>query len=147
MSIFFSSLVVALTATVGSCATHTDDAGPQDRAVETQPSSVPLADVAAKPEAYVEQTILVRGKLINAGTNYFKDRRIVLQDEKGHSIEVRPWLPIARPSPAGQTQAGTTLAEYLDRQVELVGSVTRRTEPARKDEFIFTVKSARVLDA
>lgn len=147
VSIIISSIVLAFTTTLGSCAAQTAAVDPQPPSAETQPKVVSLADVAAKPNMYVEQTILLRGKLINAGTNYFKDRRIVLTDEKGHTIEVRPWVPITRPAPSSQTRTGATLAEFLDRQVELVGSLTPRTEPTRQNEFIFTVKSAKILDA
>jgi len=148
MSIIISSILLALTTTLGSCAPQAAAVDPQQPpTVETQPKTVSIADVAAKPAMYVEQTILLRGKLMNAGTNYFKDRRIVLTDEKGHTIEVRPWLPISRPAPSSQTQTGATLAEFLDRQVELVGSLAPRTEPTRQNEFIFSVKSAKILDA
>ena len=147
MSIIISSILLALTTTLESCAPQPAAVDPQPPTAEAQPKAVSLADVAAKPELYVEQTILLRGKLMNAGTNYFKDRRIVLTDEKGHTIEVRPWLPIARPAPSSQTRTGATLAEFLDRQVELVGSLTPRTEPTRQNEFIFSVKSAKILDA
>jgi hypothetical protein len=148
MSAIFSSLAFALTTTTGSCASTIDSVvAPQPPATEMQPKAISLADVAARPEKYAEQEILLRGKLVNAGKNYFTDRRIVLTDDKGNTVEVLPWLPIARPSPSGQTKAGTTLAEFLDRQVELVGSMTPRTEPTRTKEFIFKVKSARILDA
>jgi len=147
MSIIISSILLALTTTLGSCAPQAAAVDPQNPTVETQPKTVSIADVAAKPAMYVEQTILVRGKLMNAGTNYFTDRRIVLTDEKGHTIEVRPWLPISRPAPSSQTRTGATLAEFLDRQVELVGSLAPRTEPTRQNEFIFSVKSAKILDA
>lgn len=148
MSILISSIVLVLTTALGGCAPQTDPAiEPQPPVAEAQPKAVALADLAAKPQMYAEQTILLRGKLINAGTNYFKDRRIVLTDEKGHTVDVVPWLPISRPGPSSQTKAGTTLAEFLDRQVELVGSMAPRTEPTRKSEFIFNVKSAKVLDS
>ena len=122
-------------------------ASPQAAAAEAQPTSISLADAAAHPEKYANKEILLRGKLVNAGKNYFTDRRIVLTDDKGNTIDVLPWLPLSRPSPSGQTKAGSTLAEFLDRQVELVGSMTARTEPTRTKEFIFKVKSAKILDA
>ena len=148
MSVIFSSIALALTTTLGSCASSTDPVvAPARSAAETQPKSASLADVAASPEKYAEQEILLRGKLVNAGKNYFKDRRIVLTDDKGNTVEVLPWVPLSRPSPSGETKAGTTLAEFLDHQVELVGSMTPRTEPTRTKEFIFKVKSAKILDA
>jgi hypothetical protein len=148
MSVIFSSIALALTTTLGSCASTTDPViAPQPPAAAAQPRAAALADVAARPEKYAEQEVLLRGKLVNAGKNYFTDRRIVLTDDKGNTVEVLPWLPISRPSPSGQTKAGTTLAEFLDRQVELVGSMTPRTEPTRTKEFIFKVKSAKLLDA
>jgi hypothetical protein len=148
MSIILSSVVLALTTTFGGCAPNAEPAiEAQAPAAETQPKAVSLADAAARPQMYAEQTILLRGKLVNAGTNYFTDRRIVLTDDKGNSVDVLPWLPLSRPGPSAQTRSGTTLAEFLDRQVELVGSLTPRTEPTRKNEFIFNVKSAKILDA
>ena len=149
MSILISSVVLALTATLGnSCAPQTE------RAVETapqtteerQPKVVTLADLVASPAEYVNQSIRVRGKLQNAGTNYFRDVRIVLRDGSGNSVDVRPWLPLSRPAPSEQTRTAPTLAEYLDRQVELDGSLTRRTESNRTNEFILHVKSAKILD-
>jgi hypothetical protein len=149
MSALISSVVIALTAAVGnSCAQQTAHAiETQPPAAEQQPKIVAIADLVARPEQYADQPIRVRGRLENAGANYFKDRRIVLTDGKGQSIEVRPWLPVSRPGPSSQTRTAPTLAEYLDRRVELVGSLTRRTEPNRTNEFILEVKSAKVLGA
>ena len=136
MSMLISSVVLAVIA----CAAHPTST------IEPQPV-VTLADVVAKPQEYDEKPIRVRGRLQNAGTNYFKDRRIVLTDGKGNNLEVRPWLPLSRPPSSAQTQTGTTLADFLDHQVELEGTLTRRTEPSRQTEFIFTVKSAKIVEA
>lgn len=149
MNILISSFVLALSATLSNgCATASTQAveAQPPAAEKQQPKLVSLADLVAKPETYGEQPIRVRGKLENTGTNYFTDRRIVLTDGKGHSLEVRPWLPLSRPGPSSRTQSGPTLAEYLDHQVEIVGSLARRTEPDRKSEYILQVKSAKVLD-
>jgi hypothetical protein len=149
MSILISCIVFALSATFGngcaSASTHAVET--QKPAGEEQlPEISRLADLVAKPETYGDQPIRVRGKLENAGKNFFTDRRIALNDGKGHSLEVRPWLPLSRPGPSSGTRSGPTLADYLDQQVEIVGSLTRRTEPDRKPDYILQVKSAKVVD-
>lgn len=149
MSILVSSVVLALSTTVGTgCAAPASQAAEvrSPAADSSQSKVVSIEDLVAKPEVYVEQPIRVRGKLRNAGTNYFTDRRIVLTDAKGRILDVKPWLPLSRPAPSGRTQSGPTLAEYLDHEVEIEGSLVRRSEPDRGNDYILDVKSARVLD-
>jgi hypothetical protein len=139
MSIAISVVIVALSSN-WACAQRTEPT------VEPQ-KLVTVAELAAKPEAFVDKPVSVRGRLENIGQNYFRDRRIVLTDAKGRRIDVRPWLPLSRPPAQAQAQTGGTLAEFLDHQVELVGSLVKRTEPNRPGEYIFQVTSAKILDA
>jgi hypothetical protein len=134
-----SAAAIALTASLGACA-------PQEPTVDPSAKLVTVEALASKPAEYVDSTVRVRGRLENAGTNYFRDRRIVLNDGKKHLIDVRPWLPLSvPPSASAQAETRPTLAEYLDRQVELVGSLTKRKESERGSDYIFQVTSAKVL--
>jgi hypothetical protein len=142
MTFLISTVLVALTLSFEGCAQRAEPA-----AAQSGPKAVALSDLVAKPENYRDQQVRVQGRLENAGTNYFKDRRIILRDGSGRSIDVRPWLPLSRPAPSAQTEAGSTLAEFLDRQVELVGKLTMRKEPKRENEYLFEVTSAKVLEA
>jgi hypothetical protein len=138
---FVSTILVALTASAGACAQRPEPT------LEPQARLVAIADLVARPAEYAERDVRVRGRLENAGTNYFRDRRIVLSDAKGQRIDVRPWLPLSRPAPGAQQRTAPTLAEFLDRQVELVGTFVRRKESTRDDEYVFQVTSAKVIDA
>jgi hypothetical protein len=140
MTQLLSIVVVALTASLGACAPQ------QEPAVDPGVKLVTVETLASKPAEYVDRAVRVRGRLENAGTNYFRNRRIVLSDGKNHLIDVRPWLPLSvPPSPAAQTESRPTLAEYLDRQVELVGSLAKVEKQQAGNEYIFAVTSAKIL--
>ncbi len=69
--------------------------------------------------------ITLDGKLQNAGTNYFTDRRIVLRDLKGE-IHVQAWLPLTASEPETGDDKPEVLSDYLGKQVRLTGMVTKQ---------------------
>ena len=139
MTQLFPVMLVVLTA-LGACAQQ------QDPTLDPNLKLVSVEALSTKPTEFVDRAVRVRGRLENAGANYFRDRRIVLNDGKKHMIDVRPWLPLSvPPSASAQAEARPTLAEYLDHQVELVGSLTKRKDAERGSEYIFQVTSAKVL--
>ncbi len=92
----------------------------------TQPAEhVSISDMAATPERYLNQSVRLTGTLVNLGTNLFTDRRIVLRDAAGTTIEVEPWLPLE--SPPGGRAGPATLANYLGKKVEILGELERKT--------------------
>ena len=111
---------------------------------------VQLRDLAAQPEKYLKRTISVTGTLANQGTNYFTDVRIVLKDDQGHSIPVRPWLPTSLPpSPPGRPTGGekqpAVMSDFLDKKVELVAMVQKGELRRVGNVYFLEVTSARVI--
>lgn len=138
MAILLPIVFVGLTASAVACAQQGEPA------VEPAPPLVTVETLTAKPEEYAGRLVRVRGRLENAGTNYFRDRRIVLTDGKNHTVNVKPWLPLSVP-PSAQSETRPTLAAYLDRQVELSGSLTKSQDAQGANQYIFQVTSAKVL--
>ena len=92
------------------------------------PAAAPPAGVASGAAVLVEgSSVVMRGMLINAGTNYFdrKSRRIVLIDEKGEEVDVSTTLPLAD-APAGARPPGGVLSDFLDKKIEVRGVVEKR---------------------
>lgn len=111
------------------------------------PAAITLQSVAEHPEAYLDQTVSVTGTLVNEGKNYFTDFRLVLRDEGGRSIPVKPWLPAEIPPAAKPGPRPPTLSQYLDKTVELTATV-RHGELGRQGVvFFLEVKSAKKVPA
>jgi hypothetical protein len=69
--------------------------------------------------------VTIEGKLQNAGTNYFTDRRIVLKDSSGE-IDVQAWLPMTTEPASDSSGKPEALSDYLGKQVVLTGMVTKQ---------------------
>ena len=108
--------------------------------------TVTVAEVAKSPEQFLNTSIRVKGKLENASGNFFsRNRRIVLTDGTS-SIDVKPWLPFsAPPQQAGPEKP--TLASYLDKQVELLGTIRQTEGKNASPAYVLEVKEAVVKTA
>jgi hypothetical protein len=86
--------------------------------------NVTVAELAKDPEKFLDKSFVVTGTLKNAGENYFRDMRLVLLDDKGNSISVRPWLPLEvpppRPGPA-KRERPKVMSGFLNRALEIKG--------------------------
>lgn len=69
--------------------------------------------------------VTIEGKLQNAGSNYFTDRRIVLKDSSGE-IDVQAWLPMTTEPASDSSKKPEALSDYLGKQVVLTGMVTKQ---------------------
>src|SRR5262245_44530243 len=94
------------------------EAGAEERLTPSQ--------LLANRDAYADKRIAVEGLLVNEGTNFFTDLRLVLKDANGAqsgAIHVRPWLPFELPpGPPGAAAGRETLAAYLGKRVILQGT-------------------------
>jgi M6 family metalloprotease-like protein len=104
-------------------------------------SALSIAEIRSHPERFLGRPVRVTGRLLNAGTGYFKDRRIVLEDAAGNEIDIRPWLPLEVP-PGLKGQPA--LSSYLDKRIEVVGELERTTVEGQ-EAFVLTVDSAEVV--
>lgn len=122
----------------------------QNLPTETAPELVraPVAELIQLSEQETRQRFTVTGKLVNLGSNYFTDRRLVLLDVKTDaSIAVRPWLPIeAYPGRDADAPQPKTMAEFLDKTVELVVTPTRAPVKSMGIVPVLEVHSARILE-
>ena len=89
------------------------------------------------------------GRLVNAGTNYFTDRRIVLVDVNSDtSIAVRAWLPLeSYPAQDPNVPQPPTMAQFLDKNVELIVTPTMTPVKGLGIVPVLEVHAARILDA
>jgi len=114
------------------------------------PLAAPLTTVAALVEEAKSGAggrYRVVGRLVNAGTNLFTDRRVVLVDgDTGETIAVQPWLPLeALPAQDPNLPQRQTLAEFLSREVELLVTPTLAPVKGVGVVPVLEVHAARVI--
>lgn len=101
------------------------------RQQEDQPAPVKVSieQLEREPEKFRDRTVRVRGKLENEGRNYFTDLRLVLKDDAGRKVPVRPWLPLSLPPrpPAASGPPPAVLSDFLGKNVELVARLRKGT--------------------
>lgn len=118
-----AAAAVGVVATAGSIAGETTSGGVGPAAVALTPAQAStVEDSAAK--------VTVRGVLLNAGTNYFTDQRIVLSDPAavgGKPLDVQGWLPtsVLRPQRSG-APAPDVMSNYIGKEIELTGRIELR---------------------
>jgi hypothetical protein len=100
-----------------------------------KPVKVSVEALASGAGKYLGKTVTVSGSIENEGRNYFTDLRVVLKDEKGYKIYVRPWLPVSLPPgpPGVKEKRPGVLSDFLGKKVELSG-VVRRGELGKAGE-------------
>ena len=67
--------------------------------VLAQHEEISINDLNRVPQEYVNQKIVVKGKLRFVGRNYFRDPRFVIEDEAGNRVAVTIWAPLEVPPP------------------------------------------------
>lgn len=126
-------------------AAQTGCAEPPAEAPAARPT---IGAIAQSPDSWVDKDATLTGRLANQGANYFTDLRVVLKDDAGHSLAVKPWLPTALP-PAppgpGSTTRPRTLAQFLGHKVELQATV-RHGPLGEADIYYLEVKEAKIVD-
>ncbi len=107
-----------------------------------------LKSLASSPQDYSTESVRIVGTLDNEGTNFFTDLRVVLKNDEGDTIYVRPWLPMSTPpSPRGGGEEGPkVLSQYLGKKVELTAVVERGTLKKVGEVYLLKVESCKVLE-
>lgn len=111
-----------------------------------QPVAVSVEDLERSPEKFRERPVRVSGRLENEGRNYFTDLRVVLKDEEGRKVPVRPWLPVSlppRPPSAATGSPRAVLSDFLGQEVELTATVRKGALRHFGDVWHLEVTSAR----
>lgn len=111
------------------------------------PIRISIEELTQNPKMYLDSFVIVSGLLINRGTDYFKDLRVVLEDSLTNAIPVIAWLPIEIP-PAQDPSIPRpkTLRDYLDKRVELRGYLRHGKSDAFADhEYYLEVKEGKLL--
>jgi hypothetical protein len=132
-------LAVLVAAVPGiACAT------PQAAGHAPQPT---VRTVAQDPGAWLDKDVELRGTLENRGTNAFTDLRVVLRDDQGHAVTVKPWLPVSvPPGPRPGGPRPKTLSSYLGKTVDLKATVRRGELRGAGATYYLEVKQARLPD-
>ena len=115
-------------------------------ATPSPPARVPIRAIAQRPAEWVGKEALLTGTLANQGVNYFTDLRVVLKDDEGHALAVKPWLPTALPPAPGAGPRPKTLTQYLGKRVELQATVRHGALRAVGETYYLEVKEARAVD-
>lgn len=117
------AIACAVLAAAGCCKRQTCD-----RAA----AAVSVAALAGRPATYLDRTVIVTGRLDNAGANYFTDLRIVLSDSSGAALAVQPWLPasVPPPRPGMPAKRPAVLSDYLGKTVKLTGCLRKQGDAA-----------------
>jgi M6 family metalloprotease-like protein len=118
---------------------------PAGRGRGATPPVVTLSDIAKNPQDFVGRTVTVQGSVENRGTNYFRDRRLVVTDTRGVDLRLGTTnIPVETP-PGSLESTGKppdTLATILGKPARLVGRVRR--DPSNPNGFVFDLDSATV---
>ena len=120
---------------------------------QTQPPDeaalVSVTELIERAGERTDQRFTVVGRLVNAGTNYFTDRRIVLVDvDSDTSIAVRAWLPLeSYPAQDPNAPQPPTMAQFLDKNVELIVTPTKAPVKGIGIVPMLEVHAARILDS
>lgn len=110
-----------------------------------------IAEIAAAPDRFVGTRRTIAGHLVNESASYFSRPRLVLQDGKNGRLAVRPWL---RSSVApGRERSGSsgapppeTQGQYLNKDVELTGTLQPDDSSPSSRALILIVSSARIVE-
>lgn len=130
------TLVLAFGVAEGRCAEELPGTGALRVAVKA---------VAMDPAAYLDKRIVMAGTLENEGANYFTDLRVVLRDDAGNKVLVKPWLPTALPPGPKPGPRPPTLSRYLGKKVDLVATVRHGEWRDGARVYYLEVKEARPL--
>jgi M6 family metalloprotease-like protein len=109
------------------------------------PPVVTLGEIAKNPQDFEGRTLTIQGVVENRGTNYFRDRRLVVTDNRGTDLRVGT-TKIPFETPPGSLESADkppeTVATLLGKSARLVGRIRR--DPARPGAFVFDLESATV---
>lgn len=110
-----------------------------------------IAEIAAAPDRFVGTRRTIAGHLVNESASYFSRPRLVLQDGKNGRLAVRPWLrssvaPGRERSGTSRTPPPATQGQYLNKDVELTGTLQPDDSSPSSRSLILIVSSARIVE-
>ena len=127
----------------GACKCQPQAAQETPRSAQSRPS---IAQVVATPQQFQRERLELQGQLRNEGRNYFTDLRVVLQDEQGRKLRVRPWLPVEVLAPPGAGKRPDVLSNYLGKQVRLTAVLEKGVLKHVGETYYLSVKTAKVVE-
>ncbi len=132
------------------CASEAPESEPP--ALEAAGDAVPLVAleaVARNPEGFAGRPLRIAGTLESVGKNYFTDLRVVLKNDRGDSVYVRPWLAMELPPapPGAGGQRPDVLSRYLGKRVELTAVLDRGALKNVGQVYLLKVDSARIIES
>ncbi|MFQ5526325.1 MAG: hypothetical protein ACE5GX_08685 [Thermoanaerobaculia bacterium] len=112
-----------------------------------EPEAQEIAAVAEDPSSYQAGKLRLEGVLDNLGKNFFTDLRVVLKDEDGSFLYVRPWLPTHLPPapPGAGVERPEILTDYLGKRVALTATVQSGRLRSVGETFLLVVEGAEIL--
>jgi hypothetical protein len=109
-------------------------------------SGLTVASLVRTPAEFIDRAMTLTGRLDNAGTNYFTDRRIVLFDANGvNGLPVRGAAGVteAMSAPREGAAPAAALSDYLGQQVEVTGRLQRVPQPNGTVALAFVIDTIR----
>jgi hypothetical protein len=108
------------------------------------------SQVLANLDGFMRKRVTVRGVLVNEGTNYFTDRRLVLRDAHGSvgsTLAVTAGVQ-TESAPGKTTPRGSAadLSDYLDQVVVMEGVIDEITRKGGRKAKGLRVISVKVAD-
>lgn len=88
---------------------------------------VTVADLVDSPNTFLDRKVKVTGTLINTKSSYFPSPDFAITDSGASRFSVTSWLPLEIPPPPPGTseEQPRTMQLYLNRKVNLVGTVKK----------------------
>ncbi|HBL31878.1 MAG TPA: hypothetical protein DD490_34075 [Acidobacteria bacterium] len=112
---------------------------PIEIAMPTQPLAASIQEVVADPASFLHQQLRLAGVLVNQNPSLFPEGRIVLQDSGGNTLPVRHWLAVETLQSAPESLP--TLTDYLDKPIELIGTLEAISQNEEGESYIFRIES------
>lgn len=103
-----------------------------------------IHELNASLQKFLDKKISVHGRLLAQGSNYYTDPGFVVEDGRGETIEVSPWLPLETPPPIPGRKHSlrsrpSVMSDMLGRKLLVSGTV--RFDRA-KGRYYMEVESA-----
>lgn len=108
---------------------------------------VSIAVLIDRPSSYVDSHLVVSGRLVNKGENYFRDLQLVLEDSLGNTIPVTVWVPVEIPPMLDPSKPRPkVLHDYLNKEIQLKGFLRKGSiRQSINYEYYLEVEEAEVL--
>lgn len=86
-----------------------------------------IKEIFLNPSLYVGREVIVVGRLVNEGKDYFIHSKFVLKDENSNALEVKGWVPLEIPPPRfgdlSKIERPKVMSDYLNKELCLKGKI------------------------